>query len=54
MQKKIEKMFFYLDIIAFEWVALNTHIYWERTLVIRCQYVKNSVKISDTTKTEFS
>ena len=32
-------MFFDLDIIAFELVALNTSFYWERRLVIGCQYV---------------
>ena len=39
MGKKIVKMFFYLEIIAFELVALNTRFYWERMLVIGCQYV---------------
>ena len=54
MQKKIEAMFFDLDIIAFELVALNTRFYWERILVIGCQYVKKLyLKISDTTKNEF-
>ena len=37
--KKIEKIFFGFDIIAFELVALNTRFYWERILVIGCQYV---------------
>ena len=39
MQKKIEKLFFSYDIITFELVALNTRFYWERMLVIGCQYV---------------
>ena len=39
MQKQIEKIFFNLEIIAFELVALNTRFYWERILVIGCQYV---------------
>ena len=39
MQKKIQKIFFYLYIFAFELVALNTRIYWERTLFIGCQYI---------------
>ena len=40
MQKKIQKMFFDFDIIAFELVPLDTRFYWDRILVIRCQYVK--------------
>ena len=39
MQKKTEKIFFDLEIIASEFVALNTRFYWERILVIQCQYV---------------
>ena len=39
MQQKIEKTFYDLEIIAFEVVALNTRFYWERILVIGCQYV---------------
>ena len=50
MQEKIEKIFFGLEIIAFEYDSLNTRLYWERIRVIRCQHV-NSLKISDTTKT---
>ena len=53
MQKKIEKLFFSYDIITFELVALNTRFYWERMLVIGCQYVNKQSQISDTTKTEF-
>ena len=39
MQKKIQEIFFDLEIISFELVALNTRFYWERMLVIGCQYV---------------
>ena len=54
MQKKIEKIFFDFEIIEFELVSLNTRIYWERRLVIGSQYVNKKLKISDTTKTQFS
>ena len=39
MEKKIEEIFFHLEIIAFEMIALNTPFYTERILVIACQYV---------------
>ena len=39
MQKKIEKIYFDFEMIAFELVALNTRFYWERIPVIGCQYV---------------
>ena len=39
MQKKIQQIFFDFEIIAFELVSLNTRFYWERILVIGCQYV---------------
>ena len=39
MQKKIQKIFFDFEIIAFELVALNNRFDWERILVIGCQYV---------------
>ena len=39
MQKKIKKIFFGYEIIAFKYVALKTRFYWERILVIGCQYV---------------
>ena len=39
MQKKIWKIFFDFEIIAFQLVALDTHFYWERVLVIECEYV---------------
>ena len=37
MQKKIEEIFFDLEIIAFELFALNTRFSWEKILVIGCQ-----------------
>ena len=40
MQKKIQIICFNLEINAFDLVALNTCFYWERILVIGCQYVK--------------
>ena len=39
MQKKFQKIFFDLEINAFELVALNTRFYWERILVIGYQYI---------------
>ena len=39
MQEKIEKIFFSFKIIASELDALNTRFYWERILVMGCQYV---------------
>ena len=39
MQKKIEKIFLAFKIIAFELVALKTRFYWERMLLIVCQYI---------------
>ena len=39
MQKKIKQMFYDLKIIAFELGELNTRFYWERILVIECQYL---------------
>ena len=51
MQQEIEKKFFTFS-NAFELVALNTSFYRERILLISSQYV-NSLKISDTTKTDF-
>ena len=41
MQEKIELMFFDFVIIAFGLVVLDTRFYWERILVIGCQYVKD-------------
>ena len=39
MQKKIQKIFFDFDIISFDLFPLDTRFYWERILVIGCQYV---------------
>ena len=40
MQQKAEKTFLDFEINAFELVALDTRFFWERILVIGCQYVK--------------
>ena len=39
MKKKVEKIFLDFEIIAFELVQLNPRFYWERIVVIGCQYV---------------
>ena len=39
MQEKFDQTFFDFEMIAFELVVLNTRFYWERILVIGCQYV---------------
>ena len=39
MQKQTEKIFSDFEIIAFELVSLDIRFYWERILVIGCQYV---------------
>ena len=39
MQQKTEKIFFKFEIIASELVALDSPFYWEKILVIGCQYV---------------
>ena len=39
MQQKTNKIFFNFEIIAFQLFALDTRFYWERILVIGCQYV---------------
>ena len=39
MQKKIQNIFFDIEIIAFELFSLNTRFYWDSILVIGCQYV---------------
>ena len=36
MREKIGKIFFDLEVIAFELVALNTRFYLEKMLVIGC------------------
>ena len=38
-RKKIQKIFFHFEIIAFEMVSLNTRFHWLRIVVIRSQYV---------------
>ena len=38
MKKKIQKINFGAEIIAFELVALNNRFYWENRLVIGIQY----------------
>ena len=53
MQEKIQKIFFDFEIIAFELVALDTRMYWGRIFAIGVNMLTNSLKISDTTKTEF-
>ena len=40
MQKESQKIFFDVEIIAFELVALDTCFYWETILFIGWQYVK--------------
>ena len=39
MQEKILKIFLYFEVILFELVLLETRFYWERILVIGCQYM---------------
>ena len=39
MLQKIQKIFFDFDVISFELVALDSHFYWERIVVIGWQYV---------------
>ena len=39
MQEKILKIFLYFEVILFELVLLETRFYWERILVIGCQYI---------------
>ena len=39
IQKKIEKVFFELEIIAFVLVALTTRFYWQTILFMGYQYV---------------
>ena len=45
MMKKIQKIFFDSEIIAFELVALNTHFYWQTTILIGCQYVHTQAQV---------
>ena len=53
MQQKIQKLIFDFEIITFELLALNTHFSRETILFISVNKLTNSLKISDTTKTEF-
>ena len=53
MQKKIQKIFFHLEIYAFELVALKTPLTDREYLSSGVNMLTNSLKISDTTKTEF-
>ena len=39
MQKNMKKTFFDFEIIAFDFVALDTRFYWQKILAIVCQYV---------------
>ena len=51
MQKKIQKMFFDILIIALELVVLNTRFYWEREhFSSAVNMLTNSLKISDITQ----
>ena len=52
IQKKIEKIFFDLDIIAFELIALNTLFYERECLSLGVNMLTNSLKISQTTKND--
>ena len=52
MPKKIKKIFFDLQIIAFELVVLNTRFTETEYLSSGVNMLTNSLKISDTTKTE--
>ena len=54
MQKNIEKIFSDLEIIASKFLALNSRFYWEREYLLSGDNIlKISLKIKDTTKTEF-
>ena len=39
MQKEIQQIFLDIEVIAIELASLNTRFYWERTLVIGCEYI---------------
>ena len=52
MQKKIQKIFFELEIIAFELVALKTPFTKTEYFSSAVNMVTDGLKISDTTKTE--
>ena len=53
MQKKLEKIFFDFQIVAFEFVALNTCSYCQRYFSSGVNMLTNSLKVTDTMKTEF-
>ena len=53
MQKKIEKIFFDFEIIAFELVPLDTRFTEREYLSSGVNMLTNSLKTLDTTKTEF-
>ena len=49
MQKNFDQIFSVSEIIAFEFIVLNTHFYRERILVIESKYVnKESQYLRDT------
>ena len=51
MQKKVENIFFDIEIIAFELFALNTRFYWEREYFSSgVNMLTNRLKILDTSK----
>ena len=39
MRKEIEQIYFDLEVIAFEYVSLNTRFSRKRILIMWCQYV---------------
>ena len=54
MAKKIEKIFWVLEQISFELMSLNTHFYGETEyLSSEGNTLRNRIKISDTTQTEY-
>ena len=53
MQRKMEKVFCDLEIIAFGLVALTTGFYSKKILVSGVSILTNSLKVSDNTKGEF-
>ena len=50
MQKKIEKILFGFEIIAFQLILWKIRFYWENIIVIGCQFLTKSLKISDTSQ----
>ena len=54
MEKKIEQIFWVLEQISFELMSLNTHFYGETGyLSLGGNMLRNRIKISDTTQTEY-